>query len=199
MPPAPPRCCAPLLLLALLVMAGCGEPEWRTKDIASLMPPLAFTLVDERGETVTADRYRGGVALLFFGYTHCPDVCPITLARLAGQVRDLPHEARDDMQILFVSVDPARDDPERLAAYTEAFGSAIVGLTGSRAQLDALTKRYRVTYGYGEKDAAGGYAVSHPSGVFAFDRDGEARLLIRDGDAPEAVRHDLERLLAEEG
>lgn len=189
----------PLVLSALLTLTACGGDDWRTKDIASLMPPLTFTLVDERGETVEADRYRGDVALLFFGYTHCPDVCPATLARLAGQLRQLPDAARDDIRVLFVSVDPARDDPERLSAYTDAFGPAIVGLTGSREQLDALTRRYRVTYGYGEQDAAGGYAVSHPSGVFAFDRDGEARLLIRDGDAPEAVRHDLERLLTEEG
>ncbi|MCK2182698.1 SCO family protein [Halomonas getboli] len=188
-----------LVLSTLLALAGCGEPDWRTKDIASLMPPLAFTLTDERGETVEADRYRGEVTLLFFGYTHCPDVCPVTLARLAGQVREFPAERRDDVRVLFVSVDPERDDPERLSAYTEAFGPAVVGLTGRPAQLGALTRRYRVTYGYGEKDAAGGYAVSHPSGVFVFDRDGEARLLIRDGDAPEAVRHDLERLLAEEG
>lgn len=188
-----------LALCALLTLVGCGDKAWQTKDIAPLMPPLAFTLIDERGETVEAGHYRGDVTLLVFGYTHCPDVCPTTLARLAGQLRSLPAERRDDVRVLFVSVDPDRDDPERLAAYTDAFGPAIVGLTGRPAQLDALTKRYRVTYGYGEKDAAGGYAVSHPSGVFAFDRAGDARLLIRDGDGPEAVRHDLERLLAEEG
>ncbi len=196
---APLRPFAPIILLALLALAGCGGEDWRTKEIASLMPPLAFTLIDERGETVEAGRYRGDVTLLFFGYTHCPDVCPTTLARLAGQVRDLPVEAREDIKVLFVSVDPARDDPERLTAYTDAFGPAVIGLTGSRDRLDALTRRYRVTYGYGEKDPTGGYAVSHPSGVFAFDRQGDARLLIRDGDNPEAVRHDLERLLAEEG
>ncbi|MFG6178189.1 SCO family protein [Halomonas sp. THAF12] len=188
-----------LALLALLVLAGCGEDDWRTKDIASLMPPLAFTLTDERGRTVEASRYHGDVTLLYFGYTHCPDVCPATLARLAKTLNGLAPEAREDVRVLFVSVDPTRDGPQRLTTYTDAFGPAIVGLTGSRAQLDALTKRYRVTYGYGEKDSDGDYPVSHPSGIFAFDRDGAARLLIRDGDAPEAVRHDLERLLAEEG
>lgn len=186
-------------LLALLTLAGCGEQDWRTKDIASLMPPLDFTLTDEQGRTVEAHRYHGDITLLYFGYTHCPDVCPTTLARLANTLGDLDPEARRDVRVLFVSVDPDRDDPERLTTYTDAFGPSIVGLTGSRTQLDALTKRYRVTYGYGDKDADGDYPVSHPSGIFAFDRQGAARLLIRDGDAPEAVRHDLERLLNEAG
>ncbi|MBB3140021.1 SCO family protein [Halomonas organivorans] len=190
---------APLVMLALTLLAGCGEEKWQTKDISGLMPPLAFGLTDERGRDVEATRYRGDITLLYFGYTHCPDVCPTTLARLAATLGDLAPEAGQDVRVLFVSVDPARDDPRRLAAYTDAFGPTIVGLTGNREQLDALTRRYRVTYGYGEKGDNGDYPVSHASGIFAFDREGKARLLIRDSDGPEAVRHDLVRLLAEEG
>lgn len=188
-----------IVLLALLTLSGCGESDWDTKDIASLMPPLAFTLTDEQGRTVEASRYRGEINLLVFGYTHCPDVCPTTLARLGTTLKALAPEWQDEIRVLFVSVDPARDDPRRLSAYTDAFGSAIVGLTGSRERLDALTRRYRLTYGYGEADRAGDYPVSHPSGVFVFDRRGEARLLIRLDDTREAIRHDLERLLAEAG
>lgn len=184
------------LLLTLLLLAGCSEPAWQTKDISELMPPLEFQLTDENGRTVSAADYRGQVTLLFFGYTRCPDVCPTTLARLAAVSKELGEEARDDLRALFVSVDPARDDLKTLRQYTDAFGPQFIGLRGDRPTLDQFTRRYRVTYGYGDKDASGNYDVSHSSAVFAFDRQGQARLLIRESDPTEAVVVDLRRLLA---
>ncbi|WP_346840087.1 SCO family protein [Microbulbifer sp. SAOS-129_SWC] len=198
------RMCA-LALLALfslfsLLLGGCGDRGWQTKDISGLMPPLEFKLTDENGRMVSAADYRGKPTLLFFGFTHCPKVCPTTLARLAGiarQLGDPEHKgAPADLQVLFVSVDPARDDPISLRQYTDAFGPEFIGLTGSKTALTALTRRYRVTYGYGDKDADGNYAVSHASAVFAFDRAGNAQLLIRSGDPTAAVTADLRRLLA---
>lgn len=180
--------------VASLWLAGCGEPAWQTKDISGLMPPLEFELVDENGRDVEADQYLGKGTLLFFGFTHCPDVCPATLGRLEAAIGRLDESARDGIQVLFVSVDPRRDDPETLRAYTESFGARFIGLTGDRAALDALTRRYRVTYGYGEADDDGNYAVSHSSAVFGFNERGEARVLIRDSDPMEAVVADLERL-----
>lgn len=183
-----------LLTLSALWLTGCSDPVWQTKDISGLMPPLEFTLTDENGREVSGEDYRGKPALLFFGFTHCPDVCPTTLTRLASISRELDEGARDDLQVLFVSVDPARDDPQTLRQYTDAFGPQFIGLTGDKAALDALTQRYRVTYGYGDKDASGNYDVSHSSAVFAFNRAGEVRLLIRDSDPTEAVVADLRRL-----
>lgn len=187
------------LLLAgtlALLAAGCGgDASWQTKDIGGMMPELEFTLTSERGETVTAERYTGKVNLLFFGYTHCPDICPITLGRLRGIMDRLPEDVVGQLRVLFVSVDPKRDGPEALRSYTDQFGENFVGLTGSRDQLDALTKRYRTTYGYGEPDAQGNYEVSHGSAVYAFDTDGDARLLIRSDDSVEAVASDLEQLV----
>jgi len=184
-------------LCAVFLAAGlgaCSDPPWRTKDVSGLMPPLEFELRSDDGRQVTAEDYRGKVSLVFFGYTHCPDVCPTTLARLtevAAQLDD-PGEVR----VLFITVDPARDTTERLHAYARAFGPRVVGLRGERAALDALTKRYRVTYGYGEPDASGNYLVSHSSAVYAFDREGEIRLLIRDSDPLDDVVADLKRLVA---
>ncbi|MGM0702370.1 MAG: SCO family protein [Pseudomonadota bacterium] len=180
--------------VASLWLAGCGEPTWQTKDISGLMPPLEFDLIDENGHDVNAERYLGKSTLLFFGFTHCHDVCPATLGRLEAAIGRLDETARDDIQVLFVSVDPRRDDPETLRAYTEPFGSRFIGLTGDQAALDALTRRYRVTYGYGEADSDGNYSVSHSSAVFGFNERGEARVLIRDSDPMEAVVADLERL-----
>lgn len=185
-----------LTLLALVGLVGCSDPGWRTKDISELMPPLAFELVNENGKTVSAQAYRGQVTLLFFGFTHCPDVCPTTLAQLAAATNELGEKAQDELRVLFVSVDPSRDDPKTLRDYTAVFGPEFVGLTGDKAALDALTRRYRVTYGYGDKDAEGNYDVSHSSAVFAFTRDGEAQLLIRGSDPRPAVVDDLRRLLA---
>ena len=183
-----------LLLVALPLLSGCSEQSWRTKDISGLMPALEFELTDENGRTVSAEQYRGRLTLLFFGFANCPDVCPTTLARLASASSKLPERVQERLRVLFVSVDPARDSPEKLRRYTKAFGPEFIGLTGSKDALDALTRRYRVTYGYGEKDQAGNYQVSHSSAVFAFDREGEARLLIRDSDSIEAVTADLQQL-----
>lgn len=186
-----------LLIMAALALAtgGCGgEPSWQTKDIGGLMPELEFTLTSEKGEQVHADRYTGKVNLLFFGYTNCPDICPVTLGRLSGVMKRLPPDVTEDVQVLFVSVDPDRDDPASLSSYTDSFGDNFIGLTGTRDQLDALTKRYRTTYGYEEPDDEGNYLVSHGSAVYAFDRGGRARLLIRNEDSMDAVAADIRQL-----
>jgi len=182
-------------ILAVLA-AGCGgEQSWQTKDISELMPELEFELTSENGESVTAEKYTGGVNLLFFGYTHCPDICPITLGRLRGVMNELPEEIGKEVRVLFVSVDPRRDGPEELREYTDSFGDRFIGLTGTRDQLDELTKRYRTTYGYGEPDEEGRYEVSHGSAVYAFDADGNARLLIRQDDGMDAIVHDITQLV----
>jgi protein SCO1/2 len=182
-------------VLVSLWLAGCGEKAWQTKDISGLMPSLAFELVDENGNEVTADQFRGKSILLYFGFTHCPDICPTTLARFDAATQRMNEELRDDILVLFVSVDPRRDDRETLDSYTDAFGPQFIGLTGDKEALDALTRRYRVTYGYGEEDNNGNYDVSHSSAVFAFNEAGEARLLMRDSDPMDAVVADLERLV----
>lgn len=191
-----------LMLLLCLAFAGCSsEQSWRTTNITGVMPPLQFTLTNENGKEVSASKYvgNGKVNIVFFGFTYCPDVCPTTLARLSAVVEELPETAANDMQILFVSVDPARDTPERLAQYTSAFGPEVIGLTGTQEQLRTLTKRYRVTYGYGEKDASGNYPVSHSSAVFVFDREGDVRLLMSpygpDYDSIETMAADLKQLV----
>ncbi|EMP56411.1 electron transport protein SCO1/SenC [Marinobacter santoriniensis NKSG1] len=189
------------LLLLVVVLAGCSDPgpDWHGKDIQNLMPDLAFTLTDTRGQSVTADQTAGKIRLLYFGYTSCPDVCPTTLADLRQAVRALPETTRDDIVTLFVSVDPERDTPERLASYVRFFGDRVIGMTGSVAELRDLTRRYRTTFGYDEPDDHGNYEVSHSSAVYVFDRSGEARLLLRpDSMPPGQIRDDLEQLAREQ-
>lgn len=195
MPPAFCKWCLPLV--ASLWLVGCSDQNWRTTDISEIMPRLDFTLVDENAETVQAEHYLGKPTVLYFGYTHCPDVCPSTLSRLSAATRRLDEALRDELQVLFVSVDPTRDTPEVMDRYTEAFGPQFIGLTGDTARLDALTNRYRVGYDYGDGFPDGSYDVTHSSAVFAFDRQGQARLLIRDSDPLDNVVADLRRLAAQ--
>jgi len=186
-----------LLLVSLLAACGQNEPPWGLRNISGLMPSLDFTLTEARdGATVHGKDFRGKVVLLYFGYTHCPDVCPTTLSLLSHAVKALGTSA-DQVRILFVSVDPARDTLAQLKTYAAAFGPEVVGLRGSADELEAFTKRYRVSYGYGKPDSRGAYEVSHSSAVYVFDRKGEIRLLIGSTDSAPIITGDLQRLLAE--
>lgn len=184
--------------LMALAVAGCGGGRgWRMTNITGLMPVLKFTLTDAAtGASMDAAHFKGKVVLLYFGYTHCPDVCPMTLADLAAAVRTLGARA-DQVRILFVSVDPARDTIPVLKRYAEAFGPQVVGLRGDQEQLRRLTKRYRVTYGYEKPDVHGNYVVSHSSAVYVFDRNGHVRLLAQHPNRTADLAHDLKALLAE--
>jgi protein SCO1/2 len=184
-----------------LVLTGCAgnDESWHGKDISGLMPGLEFQLKGTNGQSVTAADSEGTIRLLYFGFTSCPDVCPTTLTDLRRSVRQLPEQYRDDVTTLFVSVDPHRDNPERLASYVDFFGGRIIGLTAEEPALRKLSKRYRTTFGYDDPDAGGNYNVSHSSAVYVFDRDGNARLLLRPGLSPEQIGEDLARLAREPG
>lgn len=186
-----------LILLTVLALSGCKDYVWQTSEISGAMPPLEFELQDEDGRIVTAADYRGGPALLFFGFANCPDVCPTTLAVLAEATQRLDENIREDLKVLFVSVDPERDDLEILARYTDAFGPQFIGLSGDKQALIVLTRRYGSTYSYSKKDNDGSYDVSHSSAVLAFDRGGQVRLLIRADDPIDAIAADLRHLIIE--
>ncbi|MEJ2362178.1 MAG: SCO family protein [Gammaproteobacteria bacterium] len=191
------QACLYVLGVSLLLSACHSGPPWQTKDISGLMPRLAFTLTEaNRDKLVHATDYRGKYALLYFGYTHCPDVCPLTLTRLKRVLSNLGSAAQD-VRVLFVTVDPKRDTLSILKRYTEFYGPHIRGLRGTQPALRELTKMYRVTYGYGKADAQGNYAVSHSSAIYVFDREGRARLLFRPTDSVAAITADMKRLIAE--
>lgn len=192
-------CLLPALLLICLLLVACHRdeaPPWQLDDISGHMPDLSFQLTDDHGQTVTAANYRGKVVLLYFGYTHCPDVCPLTLAHLHVVMQHLGKLA-DGVRILFVTVDPARDTPEVLHGYVTAFDSHVIGLTGSPADIEALTKRYRAAFTREPDKSSGGYDVSHSSGIYIFDTTGKARLLATPADTQDKLIHDLRLLLSQ--
>jgi len=185
------------LIFAGLLLSGCSQSEkWKLVDLTGIMPQLKFNLHDDQGKPVTAEQYKGKVVMLYFGYTHCPDVCPTTMVRISHVLKKLGTEA-DKVQPLFVSVDPKRDTPKILGEYSKVFDSRIAGLSGSDEALRALTKRYRVTYGYGKPDAKGNYEVTHSSAIFIFDKNGKTRLMAQSDDTADAIAHDIKELVSE--
>ena len=185
----------PVLMLALaLVLGACGGSGYQTKGIEGLLPDLAFRLTSETGEPLTAEDLRGAPTVVFFGFTHCPDVCPTAMARIAAATEAAGEDLDGDLQVLFVSVDPGRDTPQRLGDYTDFFSDRVTGATASVEQLRELTKRYRATFGYGEPNEFGDYNVSHSSAMYVFDARGEARALFRPSDSVTAMAADLRRI-----
>lgn len=186
---------AQLLLVLLITACSNDEIAWTGSDIEGVMPDLSFELTSESGQAVDQEPFVGNATLVFFGFINCPDVCPTTLQSLAQAIAALPESQQDDIQVLFISVDPERDTPANLKTYTEFFGPQFTGLSGSEAQLSALVKRMRATYGYGEADADGNYDVSHSSAIYGFDAQGNAQVLLR-GDQPiSELTHDISLLL----
>ena len=193
------RSLALLLAGAVVAAAGCSSHapagSYHAADISSIMPALSFHLIGPGGQPITQQFVRGKTTILYFGYTHCPDECPTTLARLTAALHMLG-PAADEVHVLFVSVDPQRDSPAVLAQYAHYFAPQVQGASGTDAELTALTKRYRVAYRRDPPDAHGDYAVYHSSAVFVFDAEGRARLLVPDTETPTQLAQDLSTLSA---
>lgn len=155
------------LLLALLFVLACTKPKPE-----KLMHIGEFTLVDHDGRVFHSSSLKGKPALLFFGYTHCPDACPTTLSRVARAYRRAGAASRE-VPTLFVSVDP-RDTPDVLKSYL-AYFSAIptIGLTGSKQQIDAVVKQFGAQYEIHDTGSAAGPLVDHTIRLFLLDRDGD--------------------------
>jgi protein SCO1/2 len=180
-----------------LFLGACGGSDvaWNGSNIEGIMPDLEFELTSDRGERVSEEAFTGKASLVFFGFMNCPDICPGTLQGLSNAIDALPADEQDDVQVLFVSVDPQRDTPEELEKYTGFFGPQFTGLTGTQNQLSDLVKRMRATYGYGEADANGRYAVSHSSAIYGFDAQGNAQVLMKSNQSISEFTEDIKLLL----
>jgi cytochrome oxidase Cu insertion factor (SCO1/SenC/PrrC family) len=137
-----------------------------------------FNLIDHNGRSVTDAAYRGRWMLVFFGYTDCPDECPLTLQKMATALNALGPLA-DRIVPLFITVDPARDTPDRLTAYLANFGSRIIGLTGNSEQIAAAAKVYRVYYSPAEHEQSGIDPVSHSTLLYLMNPSGKLDTLLR--------------------
>lgn len=184
-----------LALAAVAIGVAIGALLQSTDFAAAPRVGGHFSLVDHDGRRVSDESYRGRVLVVFFGFTHCPDICPAALARVAGLLDALgPDAAR--LQPLFVTVDPARDTPAALKDYVAHFSPRIVGLTGSEAEVAAIAKAYRVHYRVqGDPRANPFYLVDHSAFVYVMDAQGRFVGTFGPDAAPDAALRLVRRAL----
>ena len=182
----------------LAALAGCGQdsdkPKFQLTDITGVSWGKKLELTDHDGKRRTLQDFKGKVVVLFFGFTHCPDACPTTLAELATVAKELGPDAQR-LQVLTVTVDPERDTPEVLRKYVPSFNPSFLGLYGTPAETTAAAKEFKV-YVQKQPQPGGGYTVDHSAGTFVFDREGRLRLFGNYGAGAKALLHDIKLLLS---
>jgi protein SCO1 len=195
--------------LAVLALTGCGEKvgagpagsatapasQFRNTDVTGLGYAQDFALTDHTGKPRTLADFRGKAVVMFFGYTQCPDVCPTTMAEMATVMQELGPLA-SKVQVLFVTLDPARDTQQLLAKYVPAFDSRFLGLYGDQAATDKVAKEFKVFYQKVPGKDPGSYTLDHTAGSYVFDPQGRIRLFVRHGQGAEPIVHDLKLLLS---
>jgi len=186
------------VLVAVLVLTGCGKPDavrFESTDITGADFARSLDLSGHDGRARTLADFNGKVLVVFFGFTHCPDVCPTTLARFATVMKALGPDA-ERVQVVLVTVDPARDTPEVLAKYVTAFNPAFLGLTGDASAIERTAREFRVIFEKQAGQTPETYTVDHSSGIFVFDPKGRVRLFISGRQDASVLEHDIRLLLS---
>jgi protein SCO1/2 len=181
---------------ALLTATGCGggHPSFNGVVYDPPEPAPAMQLTRGDGSSFDLREQRGSVVLVFFGYTHCPDICPMTLSDWVKVKRALGGDA-SRVQFVFVSVDPARDTPALTQRYVSEFDPSFIGLTGDSAQVARAENLFHVTSSREKVQSANGYAVGHAAQSFVISPQGRLRLLYPPGIPTDAVVSDIKKLL----
>lgn len=186
-----------IVFVCSMMLAACSQSPHQfhmtnvtghQADLALLQTPTAD------GRVVTAEDLRGKVVAVFFGYTHCPDICPTALAKLQAVTQRLGDAAKE-LRVLFVTVDPTRDTPAVLQRYIDSYSTQFIALRPDPEVLPKLTSRYHISYIYGQPDAAGKYSVTHTTRFFVFDQTGQMRLIGRYDEDIAAIASDLAYLI----
>jgi len=185
--------------LTALVLAGCDRSApaagaFKGIDITGAPYAIDFDLPDANGQRRRLADFKGKVMVVFFGFTHCPDVCPMTMIELAEVKKALGADGAR-VQGIFITVDPARDTPELLKAYVSNFDPSFVALRGTEEETRALAKHFKVFYAKVPGKTEGQYTMDHTAASFIFDAQGKVRLYTRYGSGAEALKSDLQLLL----
>lgn len=186
-----------LALALAAVLGACGKstdtPQFKLTDVTGANFAKELDLTDHHGRPRTLADFRGRVVAVFFGFTHCPDACPTTLAEMAQAVRELGPEG-DKVQVLFVTVDPERDTAEVLKQYVPSFHPGFLGLYGDPEATARTAKEFKVFY-QKQPLPGGGYSMDHTAGTYLYDREGRLRLFAQYGAGAPAMLHDIRILL----
>lgn len=187
-----------LIAMVAVLLSACSpsteEPSLFGTDITGADFATDFKLTDHHGETRQLSDYQGKVVALFFGFTHCPDICPTTMADLAAAMK-LMGKNSDHVQVLFVTVDPERDTQAVLSEFVPSFDSRFVGLTGTTEEIERTAKTFKIFYAKQQEPGQSGYSFDHSAGVYVYDKKGKIRIYLKYGQKPQEIAHDLSRLL----
>jgi protein SCO1/2 len=186
--------CKYLLCAALLLLAACSpRAAFELTNVTGADFGRDFALTDHHGQPRTLEDFRGKVVIVFFGFTHCPDMCPTKLTELAQLMHELGTDARH-VQVLFITIDPERDTQESLAKYVPSFNPDFLGLYGDAAATARVAKEFHVIY---QKQPLknGDYTMDHSTGTFVFDPRGQLRVFGNYGYPQSALLHDVRLLL----
>ncbi len=184
-----------LALLLMLGLAACSEPKPELPVNTRLGGD--FVLVDQNGLMFNAEDLHGKLSLMFFGFTHCPDICPATLARTVGAWKALSESEREQVNLVFVTFDPVRDTPQHLKQYLNFFDPSVIGLTGSVDDIADMAQRFGVVYlqETAEPGAEQEYMFSHSDFVYLLDQQGRVRKLFKSDFNTEELIADVRSLL----
>lgn len=194
-------------LMAMVLVGGCDSlhdtlDRMRGKPLingATINPPVARPDLSMTATDGTpydfATRTKGRVTFITFGYTHCPDVCPVHMANLAGALKRLPDDERSRVTVVFVTTDPDRDSLPQLRQWLDSFDHRFVGLRGTPAQLASMEQAFHIPPANKEPLPGGGYGVGHSAEVFAFTPDDSAHVIYLPGSTSADYAHDIPRLL----
>lgn len=183
---------AGVIAIALCVACAPSPPPYKGSDLSRVDWGRDFALTAHTGKPVSTTEFRGKVVALFFGYTHCPDICAPTLAKLAALRKSLGADA-DKLQVLFVSVDPAHDTPKALARFVVQFDPSFIGLTGKPDEIAAVTREYKIAVA--TSHAAAHAMIEHAGNVLVKDTDGKLRLMFKNDASVADMAHDVRLLL----
>jgi protein SCO1/2 len=184
------------LLVAFFMAACTPAPAFKSMDISGVEWGGDFTLTAHTGKPARVSDFNGKVVVMFFGYTHCPDICAPTLMKLDQVVKRLGDEAKN-VQVLFVTVDPEHDTVKQLAGFIPPFNPAFIGLTGSDKEIAAVASEYKVAYGQSSQAKPGQILVDHSTGILVKDKKGKLRLLVKNDVAVDDLESDIRVLLRE--
>ncbi len=186
-----------LLFLILICLVSCQNSNQQTfvgTDISSVRMDTAFSLKDFNGRIRTLEDFKGKVVVLFFGFTHCPDICPSTLTDLKKTMVLLKDKA-SAVQVIFITLDPARDTEEVLKKFIPTFNSSFLGLTGTESDIDKVANQLKIFNKKVNDGSKAGYTIDHSAGLYVIDKKGSIKLHISNGQKPEDLASDLAKLI----
>ena len=186
-----------LLFLILICLVSCqnsNQQNFVGTDISSVRMDTAFSLKDFNGRIRTLEDFKGKVVVLFFGFTHCPDICPTTLTDLKKTMVLLKDKA-SAVQVIFITLDPARDTEEVLKKFIPTFNSSFLGLTGTESDIDKVANQLKIFNKKVNDGSKAGYTIDHSAGLYVIDKKGSIKLHISNGQKPEDLASDLAKLI----